>query len=108
MADAGQKNDSHLGQILAIQTLVVVIAVVCVALRLYVRMRLIKSIGGDDWTMGGAAVRSFLFLSHVVDVSVCTLYVYTVGKKIVFKSMLTWHHSPVPGMCDRSMDSLYL
>lgn len=61
MADAGQKNDSHLGQILAIQTLVLVIAIVCVALRLYVRMRLIKSIGGDDWTMGGAAVRSFLF-----------------------------------------------
>jgi hypothetical protein len=52
----GQENDSHLARILAIETLVVVIAVTSVTLRLYVRIKLIKSIGGDDWSIGGAAV----------------------------------------------------
>lgn len=52
----GQENDSHLAQVLAIETLVVVIAVTSVTLRLYVRIKLIKSIGGDDWSIGGAAV----------------------------------------------------
>jgi hypothetical protein len=56
---SGQRNDSHLAQILAIETLVVVIAIISVTLRLYVRIKLIKSIGGDDWSIAGAAVRRF-------------------------------------------------
>jgi hypothetical protein len=56
---SGQRSDSHLVQILIIETLVAVIAIVSVTLRLYVRIKLIKSIGGDDWSIAGAAVSFF-------------------------------------------------
>lgn len=49
-------NDSNLARILAVQTIVVALAVTCVSLRLYVRIRLVKGIGPDDWAMAGAAV----------------------------------------------------
>lgn len=56
-------HDNHVGQILGIQTVVFILAMSCVVMRLYVRIRIIKSTGVDDWTMGGAAVSlSFPFL----------------------------------------------
>lgn len=58
---AAQVNNSHLPQILGIQTAVLVLAITCVSLRLYVRIKMIKSTGRDDWTMAGAAVRYVLF-----------------------------------------------
>lgn len=53
-------NDSHLPQILTVQTVVLVLALICVCLRLYVRIRMTKSMGRDDWTMAGAAVSDCL------------------------------------------------
>jgi hypothetical protein len=58
-ATVGQSNISHLPQILAIETVVFFLALVSTALRLYVRIKIIKSLGKDDWSMMGAAVRSF-------------------------------------------------
>lgn len=57
---SGQGNDSHLAQILVVETLVVVFVMIAVTLRLYVRVKLIKSIGGDDLSITGAAVSCFL------------------------------------------------
>ncbi|RMJ24771.1 hypothetical protein PHISP_04358 [Aspergillus sp. HF37] len=53
--DPARANESHLAQILAVQTIVVFLALLCVALRLYVRIKMIKSVGSDDWTVTGAA-----------------------------------------------------
>ncbi|EAU37651.1 predicted protein [Aspergillus terreus NIH2624] len=45
------ENDSHLGIIIGVQTALTVLAVIVVSLRLYVRTRLVRSFGRDDWTM---------------------------------------------------------
>lgn len=52
-------DESHLGHIMGIQSALMVAAVTVVCLRLYVRMRLVRSHGSDDWTMAVAAVRSY-------------------------------------------------
>lgn len=57
-ATEGVQNVSHLPQILAIQTLVIFLAILSVSLRLYVRIKMIKSLGRDDWCMMGAALCS--------------------------------------------------
>jgi hypothetical protein len=50
------ENDSHLGIIIGVQTALTVLAVIVVSLRLYVRTRLVRSFGRDDWTMAIAGV----------------------------------------------------
>ena len=54
--DAELASESHLGHIMGIQTALMVAAVLVVCLRLYVRMKLVRSHGSDDWTMSLAAV----------------------------------------------------
>ncbi|PLB48435.1 hypothetical protein P170DRAFT_360773 [Aspergillus steynii IBT 23096] len=54
--DTELASENHLGHIMGIQTALTVAAVVVVCLRLYVRMRLVRSHGSDDWTMSLAAV----------------------------------------------------
>ena len=54
--DPALAKETHLPQILAVQTVVLFLAVSCVVLRLYVRAFMIKSVGADDWTMTGAMV----------------------------------------------------
>lgn len=49
-------DESRLGMILGVQTTVTVLAVVAVCLRLYVRVKLVRGSGIDDWTMLIAAV----------------------------------------------------
>ncbi|KAJ5552476.1 hypothetical protein N7494_001854 [Penicillium frequentans] len=49
-------DENHLPQILVVQTIFTFLAVTAVALRLYVRIRLIKNPGYDDWTMLIAAL----------------------------------------------------
>ncbi|KAJ5986384.1 hypothetical protein N7451_010749 [Penicillium sp. IBT 35674x] len=44
-------DENHLPQILVVQTILTFLAVTAVALRLYVRIQLIKNPGYDDWTM---------------------------------------------------------
>lgn len=63
--DPALARESHLPQILAVQTVVVFLAVLFVVLRLYVRIKMIKTVGVDDWTVAAAAVRSS-FLAVVV------------------------------------------
>jgi hypothetical protein len=53
-------GENHLPQILVVQTVYTFLAVTAVALRLYVRIRLIKNPGYDDWSIFIAAVRSSL------------------------------------------------
>ncbi|KAJ5933644.1 hypothetical protein N7454_005973 [Penicillium verhagenii] len=48
-------NDNHIAQILSVQTIFTFSAVTAVALRLYVRIRLIKNPGYDDLCMLVAA-----------------------------------------------------
>jgi hypothetical protein len=55
-SDPARANESNLAQILAVQTIVVFLALLCVVLRLYVRIKMIKSVGPDDWTVTLAAV----------------------------------------------------
>lgn len=50
-------DENNLPQILVVQTILTFLAVTAVTLRLYVRIRLIKNPGYDDWTMLIAAVR---------------------------------------------------
>lgn len=50
-------DENNLPQILVVQTILTFLAVTAVTLRLYVRTRLIKNPGYDDWTMLIAAVR---------------------------------------------------
>ncbi|KAL5356291.1 hypothetical protein BJX96DRAFT_162360 [Aspergillus floccosus] len=52
------ENDSHLGIIIGVQTALTVLAVIVVSLRLYVRIKLVRSSGSDDWTMAVAALCS--------------------------------------------------
>ncbi|KNG83906.1 hypothetical protein ANOM_008131 [Aspergillus nomiae NRRL 13137] len=51
-------DESHLGIIIGVQTALTVLAVVVVCLRLYVRMKIVRSSGCDDWTMALAALCS--------------------------------------------------
>lgn len=51
-----QEWENHLPQILAVQTVFTFVVLTVVALRFYVRVKLIKSTGVDDWTMLFAAV----------------------------------------------------
>lgn len=54
--DSALAKENHLPRILAVQTTVLVLTVLCVGLRLYVRIKMTKSMGRDDWAMSGAAV----------------------------------------------------
>ncbi|KAE8371430.1 hypothetical protein BDV26DRAFT_276106 [Aspergillus bertholletiae] len=54
-------DESHRGIIIGVQTALTVLAVVVVCLRLYVRMRIVRSPGCDDWTMALAAVCASLY-----------------------------------------------
>lgn len=83
--DPALAKESHLAQILAVQTVVVFLAVLCVALRLYVRIKMIKTVGMDDWTVAAAAVGSS-FLRVVV------LIVLTDG---CLSALLYWHMDPL-------------
>lgn len=56
------KNISNASNLLAIHGTFCGIAVLCVLLRLYVRMFMLKSVGADDYTMIGAAVGSVIDL----------------------------------------------
>lgn len=56
-SDAPVVDTNLVAQHLAIQSVVVVLAITFVVLRLYVRLKIIKSTGRDDWVMAGAAVR---------------------------------------------------
>ncbi|KAF9889690.1 hypothetical protein FE257_006996 [Aspergillus nanangensis] len=51
-------DDSHLGIILGIQTALTALSVTVICLRLYVRMKIVRSSGSDDWTMTIAALCS--------------------------------------------------
>ncbi|KAJ5473490.1 hypothetical protein N7475_003056 [Penicillium sp. IBT 31633x] len=51
-----QEWENHLPQILAVQTVFTFVVLTVVALRFYVRVKLIKSTGVDDWTMLFAAL----------------------------------------------------
>ncbi|KAJ5921107.1 hypothetical protein N7466_009433 [Penicillium verhagenii] len=52
-------NDNHIAQILSVQTIFTFSAVTAVALRLYVRIKLIKNPGYDDLCMSVAARHEF-------------------------------------------------
>lgn len=54
--DSKSTWESHLPQIIAVQTILTFLAVTAVALRLYVRIKVIKNPGADDWTIFIAAV----------------------------------------------------
>lgn len=64
-SDPAWAAESNLGRILGITTAVHLLAVTFVALRLYVRIKLVRSPGPDDWTMVAAVVR--LPLLHRTD-----------------------------------------
>ncbi|KAB8275318.1 hypothetical protein BDV30DRAFT_236687 [Aspergillus minisclerotigenes] len=49
-------DESHRGIIIGVQTALTVLAVVVVCLRLYVRIKIVRSSGCDDWTMALAAL----------------------------------------------------
>ncbi|KAE8337433.1 hypothetical protein BDV24DRAFT_154378 [Aspergillus arachidicola] len=49
-------DESHREIIIGVQTALTVLAIVVVCLRLYVRMKIVRSFGCDDWTMALAAV----------------------------------------------------
>ncbi|KAB8219594.1 hypothetical protein BDV33DRAFT_231459 [Aspergillus novoparasiticus] len=51
-------DESHREIIIGVQTALTVLAVVVVCLRLYVRMKIVRSFGCDDWTMALAALCS--------------------------------------------------
>ncbi|KAE8413272.1 hypothetical protein BDV36DRAFT_304282 [Aspergillus pseudocaelatus] len=51
-------DESHRGIIIGVQTALTALAVVVVCLRLYVRMKIVRSSGCDDWTMALAALCS--------------------------------------------------
>ena len=44
--------------LIVVELLTVFISTVCIALRLYVKARIIHSVGWDDWLIIGAAVRT--------------------------------------------------
>lgn len=54
--DPAWAAESNLGRILGVTTAIHVVAFVTVSLRLYVRIKMIKSPGRDDWTMVAATV----------------------------------------------------
>ncbi|RAQ44088.1 hypothetical protein AFGD_011359 [Aspergillus flavus] len=51
-------DESHRGIIIGVQTALTVLAVVVVCLRLYVRIKIVRSSGCDDWTIALAALCS--------------------------------------------------
>ena len=59
---AGQ---SHLAQIMGVETVFIFLVVTISGLRLYTRLTVTKGLGIDDWTMAGASVGTFsLFILH--------------------------------------------
>lgn len=55
-ADSDREWENNLPWILAVQSIFTFLALTAVSLRLYVRIKLIKNTGIDDWTMMIAAV----------------------------------------------------
>ncbi len=43
--------------LIIVELLAVSISTICLGLRLYVRVRIVRSVGWDDWLMVGATVR---------------------------------------------------
>lgn len=54
--DSNTEWQNNLPRILVVQTIFTFLALLAVGLRLYVRIKLIKNTGADDWTMLIAAV----------------------------------------------------
>jgi hypothetical protein len=54
--DPNTEWQNNLPRILVVQTIFTFLALLAVGLRLYVRIKLIKNTGADDWTMSIAAV----------------------------------------------------
>lgn len=60
VVDPARAAESNLGRILGVTTTFHVLALTCVALRLYVRLGMVKAAGRDDWTMVASAVCAFI------------------------------------------------
>jgi hypothetical protein len=54
--DPDRVDESHLAQILGVISAVHFLAIIIVALRFYVRIRVVKSVGWDDGTIAAATV----------------------------------------------------
>ncbi|EAW07060.1 uncharacterized protein ACLA_087660 [Aspergillus clavatus NRRL 1] len=65
--DPAYAKESHLGIILGVQTALTVTAVTVVALRLYVRIKITKTPGSDDWTMAAGAVCAIVGWALIID-----------------------------------------
>lgn len=55
--DPEHAHEDNLPWILGVLGVVHALAIIVVVCRLYVKVRLVKSIGADDWTITGAVVR---------------------------------------------------
>lgn len=55
--DPERAHEDNLPWVLGVLGVVHALAIVVVVCRLYVKVRLVKSIGADDWTITGAVVR---------------------------------------------------
>lgn len=56
VVDPKRAAESNLGWILGVVTAVHAVAIIVAGLRSYVRIKIIKSLGRDDWTMVAATV----------------------------------------------------
>lgn len=63
--DSNTEWQNNLPRILVVQTIFTFLALLAVGLRLYVRIKLIKNTGADDWTMLIAAVGYRLVFSYI-------------------------------------------
>lgn len=55
--------ESHGGMFVAVITMCSIVATIVVGLRFYVRLRIIKRLGADDWVLAAALVYSLSFAS---------------------------------------------
>lgn len=62
--DPDRVDESHVAQILGVISAVHFLAIIIVALRLYVRFRIVKSVGWDDGTIAAATVCATHLQTH--------------------------------------------
>ena len=60
--DPAYVAESNLPRIIGVSSVLFFLATLFVGLRMYVRLRIVRSVGRDDWTMAACLVRGILRL----------------------------------------------